>query len=275
MECRKRIGSFITNTGRVGVFEIPLTDEPSSPEAAPSKGRTYTLVGVLGILVLAFALQFPAMSRWQQAQAAAEKIHGTEEDHIPFRFLKAIGQTPMGKDDEAGLTQIYHWKGGLMSFEIRIHFVVPYEDKPGVYGSADEVEGSMKLRFAATDLSGFELAQEATGSTFAVQPQLEEPPSALTQSGAPLSRGDQNSGKAALPPAGKGAGGQKGKGGFFNRMLAPPDELELTEEQARQWDVAVKRFQDNSRELFASGLGRDEIGTMLREQGEQLKEDLE
>lgn len=37
----------------------------------------------------------------------------------------------------------------------------------------------------------------------------------------------------------------------------------------------MKRFQDNSRELFTSGLGRDEIGTMLREQGEQLKEDLE
>ena len=252
-----------------------MTDEPSRTETAPSKGRTYTLVGVMGVLALAFALQFPAMSRWQQAQAAAEEIYGTEEDHIPLKFMKAIGQTPMVKEDEAGLTQIYHWKGGLMSFEIRIHFVVPYEDKPGVYGSADGVEGGMKLRFAATDLSGFELAQEATGSTFAVQPQLEEPPSALTQSGAPPSSGDQNPRGAALPPTGKGGGGQKGKGGTFNRMLAPPDELELTEGQARKWDAAVKRFQDNSRELFTSGLGRDEIGTMLREQGEQLKEDLE
>ena len=62
---------------------MPMTDEPSRTETAPSKGRTYTLVGVMGVLALAFALQFPAMSRWQQAQAAAEEIYGTEEDHIP------------------------------------------------------------------------------------------------------------------------------------------------------------------------------------------------
>ena len=77
---------------------MPMTDEPSRTETAPSKGRTYTLVGVMGVLALAFALQFPAMSRWQQAQAAAEEIYGTEEDHIPLKFMKAIGQTPMVKD---------------------------------------------------------------------------------------------------------------------------------------------------------------------------------
>ena len=97
-----------------------MSEEPSSSNPPPSKARTLVLTGVLGVLVLAFGLQFPAMQAWQKAQAAAESVSGTEQDHIPAEFMKAIGQTPMVKEDASGLTQIYFWKGGLMTFEIQI-----------------------------------------------------------------------------------------------------------------------------------------------------------
>ena len=249
-----------------------MSEEPSSSNPPPSKARTLVLTGVLGVLVLAFGLQFPAMQAWQKAQAAAESVSGTEQDHIPAEFMKAIGQTPMVKEDASGLTQIYFWKGGLMTFEIQIHFELPYPDKPGIYGSAESVEGGMKLRFAATDLSGFEVAQENTGTTFAIQPELEEPPSALTQSGG--APGPETGGGSNKGP-GKGAGKGSGKGRLFNRLLAPPDELELTEEQVGKWEAAATTFRTNAGEVFTSGLPPAEIGTLLRELGDQFKKDLE
>ena len=177
-----------------------------------SPARVFVLVGILAVIGVLAGLSLPARGNWKEAEQKAEEIEGTDDDVKPAAFMKAIGKTPMVKEDQNGLTQVYRWSGGLRTYELTIKFNAPWSDQPGVYAPPTEgVAATAKLRFSVDSLDGYTLANEVTGSTYTKLAVLPEVENSLEQShGGP-------GGGIGGDSGGPGRGSEKGSAGPRDR----------------------------------------------------------
>jgi Spy/CpxP family protein refolding chaperone len=231
-------------------------------------------------------LSLPARGNWKEAQQNAEAILGTDDDIKPAAFMKAIGQTPMVKEDQDSLTQVYRWSGGLRTYELKIKFDAPWSDQPGAYAPTEGVAATAKLRFSAGSLDGYKLANEVTGSTYTKLAVLPEVGNPLEQSGGGPGSGGPGGGiggDSGGPGRGfeKGSAGKGGnrpgggrQGGGFGRSSGPPEELNLSDDQKTKWTTTSSKLRDTMREIFTSGVPREEMGAKMSELRDAFQEDL-
>ena len=259
------------------------TNESNTAAAATgsSSARVFVLLGILAVIGVFAGLSLPARGDWKEAQQKAEAILGTDDDIEPAAFMKAIGQTPMVKEDQDSLTQVYRWSGGLRTYELKIKFDAPWSDQPGAYAPTEGVAATAKLRFSAGSLDGYKLANEVTGSTYTKLAVLPEVENSLKQSdGGP---GGGIGGDSGGPGRGseKGSAGKGGnrpgggrQGGGFGRSSGPPEELDLTDDQKSKWTAASTKQREKMRGLFTGGIPREEMGAKMAELRESFQEDL-
>jgi Spy/CpxP family protein refolding chaperone len=75
--------------------------------------------------------------------------------------------------------------------------------------------------------------------------------------------------------AGKGGNRRGGRqGGGFGRSSGPPEELNLTDDQKTKWTAASNKLRDTMREIFTSGVPREEMGAKMTELRDAFQEDL-
>ena len=118
-----------------------MNEETNESKTAATTGsssaRVFVLLGILAVIGVLAGLSLPARGNWKEAQQKAEAILGTDDDFNPAAFMKAIGKTPMVKEDQNGLTQVYRWSGGLRTYELKIEFDAPWSDQPWVYAPTE------------------------------------------------------------------------------------------------------------------------------------------
>ena len=238
-----------------------------------SSVRVFVLLGILIVFGVLAGMSLPARSNWKEAQEKAEAILGTDDDWKPVAFMKAIGKRPMVLDKPDGLTQVYRWTGGLRTYELTIKFSAPFSDKPGAYGPTEGVEATAKLRFSASSLEGYTLANEATGSTYAKLAELKVDNSNVPAMSPPGPVGGSSGGSGRGSAQGFGKAGNR-KGGGFGRSSGPPEELNLTDDQKTKWTAASTKQRDKIRELFTNGIPREEMAAKIAEMRAGFKEDV-
>ena len=241
-----------------------------------SSARVFVLLGILAVIGVLAGLSLPARGDWKEAQQKAEAILGTDDDFNPAAFMKAIGKTPMVKEDQNGLTQVYRWSGGLRTYELKIKFDAPWSDQPWVYAPTEGVAATAKLRFSVDSLKNFTLANEVTGSTYAKLAALEVDNSSdptMSPPSGPPDGSDSGPGQATGGKGGNRPGGGR-QGGGFGRSSGPPEELNLTDDQKTKWTTASTKQREEMRELFSGGIPREEMGTKMAELREAFQEDL-
>jgi Spy/CpxP family protein refolding chaperone len=258
-------------------------DEPTSSAASAAKSsmRIYILLGVLVLVGGALALTLPAKGKWNAAQESAQAALEAGEGEPAESLMKAIGVSPMVKEDKEGLTQVYRWAGGIKTYELKLKFKKLYDDKQGIYGFPTEIIASSKPFFMTESLEGYAEAHEKTGSTYAKLAELkvEDP---FSKSGAPGGgasgegagqRPDTSGTKGGRGPGeGRPSGGRQGGG--FGRSSGPPEELKLTEDQKTKWTAASTAMREKMRGIFSSGTPREEMGAKMAEIRDEFQEGL-
>ena len=221
---------------RVNVMNEEI-NEPTSAAAPAAKSsmRIYILLGILVVVGGAMALTLPAKGKWNAAQESAQAALEAGEGEPPESLMKAIGITPMVKEDKDGLTQVYRWAGGIKTYELKLEFKKLFADKQGIYEFPAEVIASSKPFFMTDSLEGYAVAHEKTGSTYAklAEFEVEDPfsKSGTPGGGASAEGPSQRPGTSGAKGGGRPGGGRPSggrQGGGFGRSSGPPEELKLT-----------------------------------------------
>ena len=66
-------------------------------------------------------------------------------------------------------------------------------------------------------------------------------------------------------PTKGGSGSGRPSGGGFGRSSGPPEELKLTDDQKAKWTAASDQMRSKMREMFTSGVPREEMGAKMAE----------
>ena len=173
--------------------------------------------------------------------------------------MKAIGKTPMVKEDGDTMIQVYRWTGGIKIYELRVKFGSIFKDKKGIYGDPQDIQISSKPFFMTSSLKGYTEAHAATGTTYTKLTDLGE--AELSSESGEIGEDEHGPGPGADRPSG-------GKG----RSFGPPEELKLTDDQKTKWTVASAKRSENLSGLRE--LSREERGAKYQEARDAFQAEL-